>query len=123
MNRTLFGIGAVLVTLGIVAAIATIAFHDRWDDDREIEYRVVNQDGSEGDGNVIVVDDGWRGGPRFFPFFPLLVVGGVLITIAVFSRGRHHRGRGDFEDWHREAHWNWGSAGPKEPPPPAAPEA
>ena len=120
MNRTLFGIGAVLVALGIVAAIATFAFHDRWDDDREIEYRVVNEDGSEGDGSVIVLDDGWRGGPGFFPFFPLLVVGGVLITIAVFSRGRHHRGRGDFEDWHREAHWNWGSAGPKEPPSPAA---
>ena len=109
MNRTLVAIGGALIVLGIIAGAATFAFSDRWDDDHEVEYRVVNENGqADSDGNVVVVtDDGWRRGPGFFPFFPLLVVGGVLLTIGFVSRGRGapwQARREYFEDWHREAH-------------------
>ena len=67
MNRTLIAIGAALIALGIIAGAATFAFSDRWDDDHEVEYRVVNENGqADSDGNVVVVtDDGWRRGPGF----------------------------------------------------------
>lgn len=125
MNRPLLLIGIALVAIGLTAGIFAVAFRDEWkDDDNTVEYRVLNADGQE-TGSVVVLEDGWRRGPGFFPFFPLIVIGGVLIAIAFFARGHgdHWRARRDFEDWHRETHWNWGSNGPKDPPasPPQAP--
>jgi hypothetical protein len=121
MNRPLLGIGIGLVAVGLVAGALVFAFRDDWrDDDRAVEYTVTNAQG-EPTGNVVVVDgDRWRGGPGFFPFFPLIVVGGVLIVIGAVSRrgGPWQGGRRDFETWHRETHWNWGSTGPKDPPAP-----
>lgn len=122
MNRPLLIIGIALVSLGLVAGVIGFAFRDEWRDEHDpVEYRVLDGDG-QATGSVVVIDDGreWRGAPGFFPFFPLVVVGGVLIAIAVFTRGRRHwhgGGPGDFESWHREVHWNWGSAAPREAPP------
>ena len=120
MNKPLLIIGVALVSLGLVAGAIGFAFRDEWRDDHDtVEYTVTNAQGDP-TGNVVVIDgDRWRGGPGFFPFFPLVVVGGVLIAFAAFSgRGRHWHGgdRRDFEDWHRETHWNWGSSAPKDPP-------
>ena len=126
MNRPLFIAGSVLVAAGLAAGVVVAATHDGWDDDRTVEYRVTNGDGDASNDRVIVVGDDEYRGPGFFPVFPLIVVGAVLITFAAFSgRGRRHNGRRDFDSWHREAHWNWGSAGPREdapaaPPPPAS---
>ena len=123
MNRPLFIAGALLISAGLIAGIVAAATHDRWgDDERTIEYRVTDASGQPSGERVLVVDgDGWRR-PGFFPFFPLIVVGGVLVTIALVSRrGRWGGGPGDFERWHRETHWNWGSSGPRTdaPAPPA----
>ena len=109
MNRTLVIIGGALLALGIIAGAATIAFSDGWDDEHQVEYRVVSESGgADSGGNVIVVtDDGWRRGPGFFPFFPLLLIGGIVLTVGLLSRGRGrpwHNRRELFEDWHRQAH-------------------
>jgi hypothetical protein len=121
VNKPLLIAGSVLVAVGIAAGIAAVATHDRWDDDRTIEYRVSDGDGNPANDRVIVLDEDGRRGPGFFPFFPLIVVGGILITVAAFSgRGRWHNGHRDFDSWHREAHWNWGSSGPR-PDQPSAP--
>ena len=104
----LLRVGIGLLVVGVVAGIAAAIFWDGPDRDREIEYRVVNQDDSatgEDSGVVVVTDEGWDG-PRFFPVFPLLLVGGVLVTIALVARKRGGWGdpRGRFDEWHREAH-------------------
>ena len=107
----LFRIGLALIAAGIVAGIASAVIWgwDGPDRGRTVEYRVVNEDGSAagGEGNVVLLrDDEWDG-PRFFPFFPVLIVGGVLVTIALVGRGRGggwSGPRGRFDDWHREAH-------------------
>ena len=121
MNRPLLGVGIALVAFGLIAGALAFSFRDDWrDDDDPVEYRVLNQDGQPS-GSVVVIDDGrhWDG-PGFFPFFPLVIVGGVLITIAVVSRGGRGRWHGggprDFDEWHRQTHWNWDSAAPKDPP-------
>ena len=119
MNRPLFVVGTFLVAAGIIGGAVAIATHDRWDgdDDRTIQYRLSDGDGdTTGDRVVVVEADRWSG-PRFVPFFPLIIFGGVLITIAALSGRRRWGGPGDFESWHREAHWNWGSAGPRQEPP------
>lgn len=112
----LLRIGIALIAVGAIAGIATALFWDGPDRDRTIEYRVVSEDGTpaEGDPNVVLVrEDGWDG-PRFFPVFPLVVVGGVLVTLALFARGRGGWGgpRNRFEDWHREAHRDDGGVAP-----------
>ena len=114
----LLRIGIALIALGVIGGIAgaIIWGWDGPDRDRTIEYRVVNEDGTpvDGDQRVVVIDDD-RDGRRFFPFFPLVIVGGVLVTIALVTRGRHHWGgpHGHFDEWHRQAHQQ---NGPEAPP-------
>jgi hypothetical protein len=119
----LLRIAIVLIGVGAVAGIASaIAWHYNDDHDRTVEYRLVNQDGTpvnQNGGSVVVVrDDHWRGRP-FFPAFPLVIIGGVLLTVALVSRNRGGGwggpGGGRFDDWHREAHRT------DAPPPPANP--
>jgi hypothetical protein len=106
--QMLLRVGIGLIALGVVAGIAAAIFWDGPDRDRTVEYRVVEQDGEqtagEDPGVVVVADQDWDG-PRFFPAISLLVIGGVLVTIALV-RGRG--GWGDpgsrFEEWHRTAH-------------------
>ncbi len=108
----LLRIGIALIALGLVGGIAAAIFWDgpNWDRDRTIEYRVVNEDGSPVEaGNVTLIrEDDRDGPPPFFPFVPLVIVGGLLVTVALVNRGRGGGGwggpRGRFEDWHREAH-------------------
>ncbi len=128
MNRPLLGIGIGLVFLGLVAGAIAFTFRDDWRDDHDdeaVEYRVLDQSGQP-TGSVVVIndDDRWDGPPPFVPFFPLVIIGGVLITIALVSRGRgrwHGPGGPGFEDWHRESHRSWSSATPNDAPP--APES
>ena len=107
----LLKVGIAVLVLGVVAGIAAAIFWDGPDRDRTIEYRVVDQDGQtatgEDTGVVVVADEDWNG-PRFFPAIPLLVIGGVIVTIALVSRRRGGWGdpRSRFEEWHREAHPN-----------------
>ncbi len=117
----LLRIAIVLLAIGAIVGIGSaIAWH--YDDvhERTVEYRLVNQDGTPAGngGSLVVVRDGhWRGRP-FFPAFPLLVIGGVVLTVALVTRNRHDGWggpRGRFEDWHRDAHHN------DTPPPPATP--
>jgi hypothetical protein len=104
----LFRVGIGVLIVGVVAGVATAIFWDGPDRDRTTEYRVVD-DGDTAVGDdadlVVVADEGWNG-PRFFPAFPLLVIGGVLVTIALVSgrRGGWSDPRSRFEEWHREAH-------------------
>lgn len=122
----LLRIAIVLLAVGAIIGVGSAAaWHYGGDHDRTIEYRLVNQDGTPANANggpvVVVRDDHWHGRP-FFPGIPLLVFGGVLLTVALVSRGRHGGWGGPhrhFEDWHRDAHR--GDAAP--PPPPATPAA
>src|SRR5512139_210800 len=119
MNKPLLGIGIALVAFGLIAGAVAFSFRDDWRDDDPVEYRVTNAQGQPTGSVVVVENDHWRRGPGFFPLFPFVLVGGVLIVVAVFARGGRHwngGGRRDFEDWHRETHWNWGSPVPNEPP-------
>lgn len=103
----LLRIGIVVLMLGIIGGVASaIAWRAGDDDHRTVEYRIVSsdQDAATGQTVVLVDRDNWRGG-HFFPFFPFLVIGGILIALGVFGGGgrrwdRHQR----FEDWHRDAH-------------------
>ena len=103
----LLRIGIALLAVGVVAGVVGAIFWDGSDHERTIEYRIVSEDGTAvggGGGSVVLVSDGgWRG-PGFFPFFPLLVVGGVLVTVALLSRRRGGCGPGGFEERHRAAH-------------------
>jgi hypothetical protein len=123
----LLRIGIALIGLGVLAGVAGALIWGLdgpdWRDN-DVEYRIVNDQGQQTDqGNVIVVDrDGRDGPPFFFPAFPLVIVGGVLITIALVTRGG--RGgwggpRGRFDEWHREAHRGNGAP----PSPPSSPAA
>lgn len=118
----LLRIGIALIALGVVGGIVggLIWGFDGPDWDREVEYQVVNESGEPTGGNVTVIREDDRDGPPFFPLFPLVIIGGVLVAVALFTRGRGGWGgpggpRGRFEDWHRDAH--------RENGPPAAPPA
>lgn len=120
----LLRIAIVLLAVGAIVGLGSaIAWHYDDDHDQTVEYRLVNQDGTPVNNNggsvVVVRDDRWRGRP-FFPAFPLLIVGGVVLTVALVSRGRHGGWggpHGRFEDWHRDAHRN------DTPPPSTTPPA
>lgn len=119
----LLRIAIILLAVGAIVGVGSaIAWHYNDDHDRTVEYRLVNQDGTPVNNNggsvVVVRDDHWRGRP-FFPAFPLLAFGGVLLVVALVSRNRHGGWggpRGRFEDWHRDAHRS-----DNPPPPPATP--
>ena len=104
----LLRVGIGLLAVGVIAGIAAAIFWDGPDRDRTIEYRVVDSGDTaagEDPGVVVVSDEGWDG-PRFFPAFPLLLVGGGIVAFALVSRRRGGWGdpRSRFEEWHREAH-------------------
>jgi hypothetical protein len=110
MTRSwLFRIGVVLVAIGVLGGIAAGIARGFDDDHRTIEYRVVERGGeaANDDGPTIVVERD-RDFPRgaFFPVFPLVVFGGVLIVASIFAT--RHDGppgwRRGWEEWHREAH-------------------
>lgn len=110
----MFRIGLALVGIGIIGGIVA-GFATDWDFDRDrtVEYRIVNTSGepATGDQPVLVVErDHDFPRRRFFPFAPLVVVGGVLIVVGLVTRGGRGGGPGgpwghrSFEDWHRAAH-------------------
>jgi len=99
-NSWLFRIGIVLVVIGVLGGIAAGIARGRWDGDqtRTIEYRVVNQDGQPVPGQqqpiVVVEPHGGYGPGPFFPVFPLVFFGGILIVAAIFVTRDHDRRRG-----------------------------
>ncbi|MGE5596550.1 MAG: hypothetical protein ACM3S1_11015 [Hyphomicrobiales bacterium] len=120
MTRSwLFRVGVVLVVIGVLGGIAAGIARGFDDDDRTIEYRVVNSEGQElpaGQQPVIVVDDHGRDFPRgaFFPVFPIVLIGGVLIVGSIIaSRGGVGPGRwrNGLDEWHRDAHRRDASSG------------
>lgn len=120
----LLRLAIILLAIGAIVGIGSaVAWHYNDNHERTVTYHVTNQDGSTttNDRSIVVVRDGhWRGRP-FFPGFPLLIVGGVVLTVALVSRNRRHSWGGPhhhFEDWHRDAHRN---DAPPPPPPPASP--
>ncbi|MEX0782168.1 MAG: hypothetical protein WD557_05920 [Dehalococcoidia bacterium] len=122
----LLRIGIALIAVGIVGGIvgAIVWGFDGPNWDREVEYQVVNQSGEPTGQDVTIVREDDRDGPPFFPFFPLVLIGGVLVAVALFTRGRGGWGvpggpRGRFEEWHRDAHRENGSP-PSSPSAPAA---
>jgi hypothetical protein len=142
-------IGIVLVAFAAIAGVITLVVRHNRDDGHTVAYHVTHTGtASDGSSDIVVVrdGDGWRGGRGFFPFFPLLVLGGVLVTVGLLTRGKRHRwadahfggpgGMGGpggfggprfrdraFEEWHRAAHRE--DPNPKDvspPPPPSAGE-
>ena len=123
----LFRIGIALIAVGLIGGIAAAIFWDGpdWDRDETVEYRVVNEDGSPAEGGTVtLVREDDRDGPGpFFPFVPLVIVGGVLTTVALVNRrgggpGRWGDPRARFDEWHRDAHRENGP--PSSPSTPAA---
>lgn len=101
-----FRIGVAIVAIAVLGGIAA-GIARGFDDDRTVEYRVVDGSGQEIDGRNVVVVESDRDFPRgaFFPVFPLALLGGVLIVGSITAT-RHHTpaSRGEFDEWHREAH-------------------
>ena len=116
----LLRIGIALIALGVIGGVVgAVAWgFDGPDWDREVEYQVVNQQGEPtGDPVTIIRDDGRDGPPFFFPGIPLVLIGGVLVAVALFTRNRGGWGgpggpRGSFDEWHRDAHRDNGGATP-----------
>ena len=92
-----------LLVVGVAGGVVAALVWDGPDHDGTVEYRVVD-DGSGEQEVVVLPDDGWDG-PPFFPAVPLVVVGGVLLTVALVSRrGGGRGGPGRLDEWHRRAH-------------------
>lgn len=109
MNRTwLARIGVALLAVAALVAVAGVAYRIGVNDDgvgdvgREI---VVDEDGTR-----TVVVGGWHGrwggGPGFgFLFFPLVVVGAILLFRSRRDRwNASPRGEAELRDWHHRQH-------------------
>ncbi len=113
----LLRIGIALVAVGLIGGVVGAIFwgFDGPNWDRTVEYQVVNEDGQATGDPVTVIREDDRDGPPFFPFFPLVLVGGVLVGVALVTRGRGGWGgppRGRFDEWHRVAHRENGPSTP-----------
>ncbi|MGI9052967.1 MAG: hypothetical protein ACR2HQ_10005 [Ilumatobacteraceae bacterium] len=121
MNRTwMVRIGVSLLVAASLVAVAGVAYRvgDRDDVGRVAREVVVGEDGAR----TVIVSDGWRDGwhgPGFgFLFFPLVVVGVILLVRSRRDRWGSWPGRDEaMRDWHRRQHT------PDVPAPPSAPGA
>jgi hypothetical protein len=108
MNRNVLkGIAISLLVAASMVFVGTIAYRAGSDDDVRVARELVV--GDEGT-RTVIVSDGWRGGwhgPGFgFLFFPLVVVG--LILLFSSRRGgcggpRLNRDE-QWREWHRKQH-------------------
>lgn len=104
--RTATRVTLALLAIAIATAIGFVAYQ------AGIDAGAASSDGTE---VVRVVGDGWRGGPGFFPgflFFPLFIIGFILLLKFVFRPwgwGWHgppggHGWEDRAADWHRRQH-------------------
>ncbi|MCK9519328.1 MAG: hypothetical protein M0R74_09960 [Dehalococcoidia bacterium] len=106
-NSWVFRIGVAIVAIAVLGGIAA-GIARGFDNDRTVEYRVVDRSGqalNQDEGVVVIEAD--RGFPRgaFFPVFPLVFLGGALIVGSIIAtRGRGPGSPSQFEAWHEQAH-------------------
>ena len=119
-RRVLLGVAISLLVAASLVAVAGIAYRAGVHDDgtRAVGEIVVSEDGER----TVVVTDGWRRGwPGFgfgFFFFPLLVVGLILLFGARRGGwgGSGRDRREEFREWHRRVHEEDAARSPGGPP-------